>query len=268
MNSQRGSSRRGRGASSSSGRDRGTSSSSSRVRRGRGHGRGSYYNRSNGATSRNSPFRAQRQPSVTPSTASRLTNPGPFNNSRQPSSAPSAVYRQPPASVTPSQPRDNFDGNVRDESLDEIVMAVDMKPRGTVGCAYYVAAQEKLYFMEDIELGGPDVIEARKSSICSQSCSPLMIYQSRRSSTLPSFLCRLKSTMQCWTSLIRSEEIWVMGTVQHMACLPCARLALCPSSPMIRPEAGLSTSSWVTTMVQESHSLPLEILLPGLTKTM
>jgi DNA mismatch repair protein MSH5 len=144
MNSQRGSSRRGRGTSSS---DR---------------GRGSYYNRSNGAISRNSSFRAQRQPSVTPSTVSRLSTPNQFNNSRQPSSAPSVVYRQSPASVTPSQPRDNFDDGASDEALDEIVMAVDMNPRGTVGCAYYVAAQEKLYFMEDIELGGPDVIEARK----------------------------------------------------------------------------------------------------------
>jgi DNA mismatch repair protein MSH5 len=161
MNSQRGSSRRGRGTSSSD-RGRGTSSSSSRVRRGRGRGRGSYYNRSNGAISRNSSFRAQRQPSVTPSTVSRLSTPNQFNNSRQPSSAPSVVYRQSPASVTPSQPRDNFDDGASDEALDEIVMAVDMNPRGTVGCAYYVAAQEKLYFMEDIELGGPDVIAARK----------------------------------------------------------------------------------------------------------
>lgn len=165
MNSQRGSSRRGRGTTSSSsgrGRGRGTSSSSSRVRRGRGRGRGSYYNRSNGATSRNSSCRAQRQPSVTPSTVSRLTTPGPSNNSRQPSSAPSVLYRQPASSVAYSQPRNNLDDGVSDEALDEIVMAVDMKPRGTVGCAYYIAAQEKLYFMEDIELGGPDVIEARK----------------------------------------------------------------------------------------------------------
>lgn len=163
MNSQRGSSRRGRGTtSSSSGRGRGTSSSSSRVRRGRGRGRGSYYNRSNGATSRNSSFRAQRQPSVTPSTVSSLTTPGPSDNSRQPSSAPSVVYRQPAASATPSYPRDNLDDGASDEALDEIVMAVDMKPRGTVGCAYYIAAQEKLYLMEDMELGGPDVIEARE----------------------------------------------------------------------------------------------------------
>lgn len=163
MDSHRGSSRRGRGSSSSSGRGRGTSSSS-RVRRGRGRGRGSYYNRSNGATS-NSSYRALRQRSVTHSTASRLTTPNPSINSRQGSSVPSVVYRlprQPTTSATPSIRRDNFDDNASDETLDEIVMAIDWKPRGTVGCAYYVAAQEKLYFMEDIELGGLDIIEARK----------------------------------------------------------------------------------------------------------
>ncbi|KAI4754544.1 hypothetical protein E4T52_13305 [Aureobasidium sp. EXF-3400] len=179
MNSQRGSSRRGRGTSSS-GRGRGTSSSSSRVRRGRGRGRGSYYNRSNGATSRNSSFRAPRQPSATPSTASRLTTPHSFNGSRQPSSAPSVVYQQPPDSVTPSQPRDNFDDGASDEALDEIVMAVDMKPRGTVGCAYYVAAQEKLYFMEDIELGGPDIIEARELSSVKTFIDPTIILVSSK----------------------------------------------------------------------------------------
>ncbi|KAK6006420.1 hypothetical protein QM012_006830 [Aureobasidium pullulans] len=168
MNSHRGSSRRGRGTSSSSGHGRGSSSSSSRVRHGRGRGRGSYHNRSNVAASRNSSYRAPRQQSVTPSTASRLETPNPSINFRQGSSIPSAVHRvnrQLPASSTPSLRRDNFDDDDSDETLDEIVMAIDWKPRGTVGCAYYVAAQEKLFFMEDIELGGLDIIEALKMFI-------------------------------------------------------------------------------------------------------
>lgn len=41
-------------------------------------------------------------------------------------------------------------------------MAVDVKSRGNVGCAYYVAREEKLYFMEDVKHGGADVVEARK----------------------------------------------------------------------------------------------------------
>lgn len=52
-------------------------------------------------------------------------------------------------------------------------MAVDWKPGGTVGCAYYVAAQEKLYLMEDIKSGGLDIIEARKYPRHPCSWSPL-----------------------------------------------------------------------------------------------
>ena len=42
-------------------------------------------------------------------------------------------------------------------------MAVDVKTRGTVGCAYYIAREQKLYFMEDVKFGGPDVVEACQS---------------------------------------------------------------------------------------------------------
>lgn len=41
-------------------------------------------------------------------------------------------------------------------------MAVDMRERGTVGCSYYVAAEEKLHFMEDVKLGGIEVVDNRK----------------------------------------------------------------------------------------------------------
>jgi DNA mismatch repair protein MSH5 len=57
-----------------------------------------------------------------------------------------------------------FDPDEEADSLNEVVMAVDIRDRGTVGCSYYVAREEKLYFMEDIKLGGPDIIEACKST--------------------------------------------------------------------------------------------------------
>lgn len=47
-----------------------------------------------------------------------------------------------------------------DESLDIVVVALDIKERGTVGCAYYVAREERLFCMEDIFNGGMDVVEA------------------------------------------------------------------------------------------------------------
>lgn len=57
------------------------------------------------------------------------------------------------------EPRpDNFEADM--EMLNEIVMAVNLTDRGTVGCAYYVARDEKLYFMEDVRLGGADTVDA------------------------------------------------------------------------------------------------------------
>ncbi|PVI07070.1 hypothetical protein DM02DRAFT_649014 [Periconia macrospinosa] len=49
-----------------------------------------------------------------------------------------------------------------DDTLNEIIMAVDMQHRDTVGCSYYVAREEKLYCMEDVQLGGVDVVDALK----------------------------------------------------------------------------------------------------------
>lgn len=45
-------------------------------------------------------------------------------------------------------------------------MAVNMKERGTVGCAYYVAREEKLYCMEDMKLGDIEAVQA---------CTPLPV---------------------------------------------------------------------------------------------
>ncbi|KAI7369629.1 hypothetical protein KC354_g1789 [Hortaea werneckii] len=48
------------------------------------------------------------------------------------------------------------------DSLDEVVMAVNLTERGTMGCAYYAARTEKLYFMEDVKFGSADVAESLK----------------------------------------------------------------------------------------------------------
>lgn len=62
------------------------------------------------------------------------------------------------------RPEDEADIEEReeDDALNEVVMAVDMRDRGTVGCCYYVAREERLYFMEDVKHGGLDVIDTRK----------------------------------------------------------------------------------------------------------
>lgn len=57
----------------------------------------------------------------------------------------------------------DVDEREEDDSMNEVIMAVDLRDRGTVGCAYYVAREEKLYMMEDVRLGGIEVIQTCKS---------------------------------------------------------------------------------------------------------
>lgn len=65
----------------------------------------------------------------------------------------------------------DLDSEFSDDTLNEIVMAVDVRSRGTVGCAYYVARDETLYLMQDTSFGGPDTVEhcefpASQSNVC------------------------------------------------------------------------------------------------------
>ena len=46
-----------------------------------------------------------------------------------------------------------------DDAMNEIIVSIDMKDRGTIGCAYYIAREEKLCLMEDIKMAGLDVVD-------------------------------------------------------------------------------------------------------------
>lgn len=48
------------------------------------------------------------------------------------------------------------------EALSEVIMAVDLTDRGAIGCAYYVALTETLYFMEDVQMGDAEMVDARE----------------------------------------------------------------------------------------------------------
>lgn len=48
------------------------------------------------------------------------------------------------------------------DSVNEVVMAVELKGRGAVGCAYYLAREEKLCMMADISMAGLDIIDTLK----------------------------------------------------------------------------------------------------------
>ncbi|KAL9109439.1 MAG: hypothetical protein Q9227_005947 [Pyrenula ochraceoflavens] len=52
-----------------------------------------------------------------------------------------------------------------DGDSDHIFLAVDIKERGTIGCAYYIAREERLYCMDDVKIGGLEIIERLKIEI-------------------------------------------------------------------------------------------------------
>lgn len=61
-----------------------------------------------------------------------------------------------------SEPEDDIQRREDADSLNEIIMAINMKERGTLGCAYYIAREEKLCMMEDIKMAGLDIIDLLK----------------------------------------------------------------------------------------------------------
>lgn len=60
--------------------------------------------------------------------------------------------------------------------MNEIIMAIDMREKGTVGCAYYIAREEKLYLMQDIKMAGLDIVDTLK-----RHAQPTLILISTRS---------------------------------------------------------------------------------------
>jgi DNA mismatch repair protein MSH5 len=52
-----------------------------------------------------------------------------------------------------------------EDAMNEIVMAIDMKNKGTLGCAYYIAREERLCLTEDIKMASLDIIDTLKLHI-------------------------------------------------------------------------------------------------------
>lgn len=47
------------------------------------------------------------------------------------------------------------------DEMNEVIMAVDLRG-GTVGCAYYVTREEKLFLMGDVKMAGIDIVDTLK----------------------------------------------------------------------------------------------------------
>ncbi|KAL2043280.1 hypothetical protein N7G274_003586 [Stereocaulon virgatum] len=95
-----------------------------------------------------------RHSSVAPSSLPHLA----YTHSHIPSAAPFADSVRPEneAEVEEREQSDN---------LDEVIMAVEMRDKGTVGCSYYLPREQTLYMMADVERGGVVVINTLKLHI-------------------------------------------------------------------------------------------------------
>nr|ABH09702.1 MSH5-like protein [Talaromyces marneffei] len=56
------------------------------------------------------------------------------------------------------------DENLVDD-LGEVVMGIDIKEEGTVGCCFYIAREERLSILSDVQFGGKDFIDTLKVEI-------------------------------------------------------------------------------------------------------
>ena len=57
-----------------------------------------------------------------------------------------------------------IEGQEEDTDPDEIIMCVDMRDRGTVGCCYYESSTGSLHLVEDIKYGGLEVVDTCENS--------------------------------------------------------------------------------------------------------
>ncbi|OAP65085.1 hypothetical protein AYL99_01057 [Fonsecaea erecta] len=120
-------------------------------RRGRGRS-GRARGRSHAGTSRN------RQ-GIQPSRYSRNGR----NSSATPSQAASNDRSTPiRATLSPQSEGVYLDVPRDDDFLEQVIVAVDIKGRGEIGCAYYIAGEERLLCMEEVMGGAADVVDKLK----------------------------------------------------------------------------------------------------------
>lgn len=52
-----------------------------------------------------------------------------------------------------------------DDELEQVVVAVDVRDSGTVGCSYYSALEEKLYLLGDLRYSTKEIIDSCLSDL-------------------------------------------------------------------------------------------------------
>jgi hypothetical protein len=117
-------------------------------------------------TSRNAPLIYSKRPSLVAQQGwgrqTQLALPASARSSQ--SRAQSA--RSPASSILPSRNGLVLEEEDSNDSLGHIIVAIDIKSRAEVGCAYYIAKEERLLCMEDITGGGQEIVDSRRSHCC------------------------------------------------------------------------------------------------------
>lgn len=77
-----------------------------------------------------------------------------------PSSSARSISRS--SATIPHSTQHAQDAEETNESLEHVVMAIDRTGKGLIGCAYYIAREEILCYVEPIDNGGSEAIEIRE----------------------------------------------------------------------------------------------------------
>lgn len=84
-----------------------------------------------------------------------------FSRASSTASASRLTHMLPPYEPEVGEDDANIQEREESDSLDQIIMAIDLRDKGNVGCCYYVAREEILYLIEDVTYGGLEVIDMR-----------------------------------------------------------------------------------------------------------
>ncbi|KAE8355541.1 muts domain V-domain-containing protein [Aspergillus coremiiformis] len=72
----------------------------------------------------------------------------------------SSMLRQPLSASSRGHRPDCLNQPLTDDDLDQVMVAIDMRESGTVGCSYYSAQEETLYLLGDMKSAGIEIVDS------------------------------------------------------------------------------------------------------------
>lgn len=53
----------------------------------------------------------------------------------------------------------DIDERENNDSMNEVIMAIDVAGKGNIGCCYYIAREERLLLLTDVPCGGVEAVD-------------------------------------------------------------------------------------------------------------